>query len=44
MQRSRDVSRGGAYRSENASMSSVKIPMRIRDAENPRFPTQRSST
>ncbi len=37
------VSRTGVDRSENAGMSS-EIPMRNRNAENPRFPTQRSSS
>ena len=37
------VSRTGADRSEYAGMSS-EIPMRIRDTEYPRFPTQRSSS
>ena len=35
-----DVSRGGAPRSENAGMSS-EIPVKNRDAECPRFPSQR---
>ena len=34
---------GGVGGSENAGMSS-ESPMRIRTAESPRFPTQRSST
>ena len=33
------VRHGGVFRSENAGMSS-EIPMRYRDAENPRFPPQ----
>ena len=37
------VNSSGAMRSENAGMSS-ESPMRIRTAECPRFPTQRSST
>ena len=37
------VRRSGAGRSENAGMSS-ETPMRIRSAESPRFPTQRSSS
>ena len=37
-----DVSRTGVYGSENAGMSN-ESPMRIRTAEYPRFPTQRSS-
>jgi hypothetical protein len=36
------VSRNGASGSENAGMSN-EIPMRIRNAECPRFPQQRSS-
>ena len=37
-----DVSRTGVDGSENAGMSN-ETPMRIRGAEYPRFPTQRSS-
>jgi hypothetical protein len=37
------VRRAGADRSENAGMSN-EIPVRIRDAEYPRFPTQRLSS
>jgi len=37
------VSRTGVDRSEKAGMSN-EIPMRNRNAENPRFPTQRSSS
>ena len=37
------ASRTGVVRSENAGMSN-ESPMRIRAAECPRFPTQRSST
>ena len=38
----RDVNPGGAAGSENVGMSS-EMPMKIRHAESPRFPSQRSS-
>jgi len=37
-----DVNRTGAVESENVGMSS-ESPVRIRTAESPRFPSQRSS-